>query len=127
MITETKVRIAATYGDWFDHVIVNGRELTPGSSQELFNHSPDGFAWGYSGSGPAQLALAILFEVTHDKELSLCYHQEFKQNVIANMPQREDWMIELDLWDWLADHGAEMTSCAACGKKHFGRCEESIG
>lgn len=27
---------------------------------DLFNHSPDGFEWGYGGSGPAQLALAIL-------------------------------------------------------------------
>lgn len=28
--------------------------------QEIRNHSPDGFNWGYAGSGPAQLALAIL-------------------------------------------------------------------
>jgi len=27
---------------------------------EIRNHSPTGFNWGYSGSGPAQLALAIL-------------------------------------------------------------------
>jgi hypothetical protein len=27
---------------------------------DLYNHSPNGFEWGYSGSGPAQLALAIL-------------------------------------------------------------------
>jgi Family of unknown function (DUF6166) len=27
---------------------------------EIANHSPDGFEWGYGGSGPAQLALAIL-------------------------------------------------------------------
>ena len=27
---------------------------------DLFNHSPTGFEWGYRGSGPAQLALAIL-------------------------------------------------------------------
>jgi len=27
---------------------------------DLFNHSPTGFEWGYGGSGPAQLALAIL-------------------------------------------------------------------
>jgi uncharacterized protein (DUF2249 family) len=27
---------------------------------DLYNHSPNGFEWGYGGSGPAQLALAIL-------------------------------------------------------------------
>jgi len=27
---------------------------------DIVNHSPTGFAWGYSGSGAAQLAVAIL-------------------------------------------------------------------
>jgi hypothetical protein len=27
---------------------------------DIVNHSPTGFSWGYAGSGPAQLALAIL-------------------------------------------------------------------
>src|SRR2546423_1244722 len=27
---------------------------------DIVNHSPNGFEWGYSGSGPAQLALAIM-------------------------------------------------------------------
>ncbi len=31
-----------------------------GPRLDLANHSPDGFSWGYGGSGPAQLALAIL-------------------------------------------------------------------
>ena len=34
------------------------RPLNP--RYDLRNHSPTGFAWGYLGSGPAQLALAIL-------------------------------------------------------------------
>src|SRR5467141_965015 len=29
---------------------------------EARNHSPTGFAWGYGGSGPAQLALALLID-----------------------------------------------------------------
>ena len=39
---------------------------------QVVNHSPDGFEWGYTGSGPAQLALAILcdhFEHGNDVEL----------------------------------------------------------
>ena len=30
------------------------------------NHSPTGFEWGYNGSGPAQLALALLADATGD-------------------------------------------------------------
>jgi hypothetical protein len=30
---------------------------------DLRNHSPTGFAWGYGGSGPSQLSLAILSDV----------------------------------------------------------------
>ena len=44
-------------------VYVDGRRLSPAFSQRVFNHSPGGFSWGYPGSGPAQLALAILLEV----------------------------------------------------------------
>src|SRR6059036_1653610 len=29
---------------------------------EIRNHSPTGFQWGYAGSGPAQLALALLVD-----------------------------------------------------------------
>ena len=39
-------------------VTVNGRPLDP--RFDLWNHSPTGFEWGYGGSGPAQLALALL-------------------------------------------------------------------
>jgi hypothetical protein len=27
---------------------------------DLWNHSPTGLEWGYAGSGPAQLALALI-------------------------------------------------------------------
>ncbi len=39
-------------------VTVDGAPLPP--RNDLANHSPDGFGWGYSGSGPSQLALAVL-------------------------------------------------------------------
>ena len=38
--------------------VERGDELDP--RFDLRNHSPDGFEWGYYGSGPAQLALALL-------------------------------------------------------------------
>lgn len=60
-----------TEGGGFE-VRCNGRLLRP--RHDLFNHSPDGFAWGYGGSGPAQLALAILADhltrVPADRQLA---------------------------------------------------------
>lgn len=41
-------------------VTKDGQTLSPDKSQKVWNHSPDGFNWGYGGSGPAQLALALL-------------------------------------------------------------------
>jgi hypothetical protein len=37
-------------------VTQNGVPLSPEPSQAVYNHSPDGFSWGYHRSGPAQLA-----------------------------------------------------------------------
>jgi hypothetical protein len=42
------------------------RDLDP--RHDSRNHSPTGFEWGYSGSGPAQLALALAADVLGDDE-----------------------------------------------------------
>jgi hypothetical protein len=55
------------------------------------NHSPTGFAWGYNGSGPAQLALALLVDALGDVDLALRHYQEFKCAVVASWPQ--SWSI----------------------------------
>ena len=47
------------------------------------NHSPTGFAWGYGGSGPAQLALALLIDATGDQDLALRHHQDFKWRYVG--------------------------------------------
>src|SRR4051812_39332411 len=66
-----------------------GREylLYPEESFKIRNHSPDGFEWGYAGSGPAQLALAILLDYCRENKLSdetaERYHQHFKDLFIA--------------------------------------------
>lgn len=62
---------------------VQTRELQIGESFRIAKHSPTGFNWGYPGSGPAQLALAILLDVTGDKKLAQGLYQEFKRDIIA--------------------------------------------
>jgi hypothetical protein len=63
--------------------MVNGTPLP--LRLDLWNHSPTGFEFGYGGSGPAQLALAILADCCGD-ELAVTYHQPFKWAVIARLP-----------------------------------------
>lgn len=53
--------------------------------RDLRNHSPTGFAWGYAGSGPAQLALAILADAINDDAIAVAYYQDFKDDVIAKL------------------------------------------
>ena len=73
-------------------VTVDGQPLDPQPSQKLRNHSPDGFNWGYGGSGPAQLALGILLDF-YGSGLELTYYQDFKWKVIACLPQNGSWII----------------------------------
>jgi len=82
-----------------EKVWLDGKRLYPGKSQRVWNHSPEGFNWGYEGSGPAQLALAVLLEfVSQEKAVEL--HQEFKREVIAKLVQA-DFRVSIDLRRWL--------------------------
>ena len=63
---------------------VDGRRLHPRLA--LWNHSPTGFEWGYGGSGPAQLALAVLADHCGNAEQALNFYQRFKWAVIAKLP-----------------------------------------
>jgi Family of unknown function (DUF6166) len=65
-------------------VTVNGAPLNP--RLDLWNHSPTGFEWGYGGSGPAQLALALLADHLGDDEKAIDLHQQFKFSIVAGLP-----------------------------------------
>jgi len=53
---------------------------------DLVNHSPTGFHWGYGGSGPAQLAVALLADATEDDAIALRAYQQFKWDVVTKLP-----------------------------------------
>ena len=68
---------------------------------ELRNHSPTGFAWGYGGSGPAQLAVAILMDATGEPTLALRHHQEFKLRFVTGLVN--SWSItQIEVLSFLA-------------------------
>ena len=82
-------------------VYLLGKKLDPAKSQKLYNHSPDGFEWGYCGSGPAQLALATLLELT-DEKIALKLHQDFKNDFLAQLVQGKNFRIRIvDIYQWL--------------------------
>lgn len=68
---------------------------------DLRNHSPTGPECGYGGSGPAQLALAILADAIGDRAAQRRY-QQFKWHVITTL-DKDAWEINRkQVQAWLA-------------------------
>jgi len=79
-----------------DRVVYNGRgrQLDLAASLKIVNHSPTGFSWGYGGSGPAQLSLAILLDhLNGDKERALELYQSFNMLVVSQLPMDDDFAL----------------------------------
>jgi hypothetical protein len=81
---------------WFEDAPPGNSSMVPDRHPlslqlEVRNHSPTGFAWGYGGSGPAQLALALLVDALGDAELALVHYQEFKREHVSNWGS--EWSI----------------------------------
>ncbi|MCK4909027.1 MAG: hypothetical protein KAS70_03945 [Planctomycetes bacterium] len=81
-----------THEVWLD-----GEKLDLQRSLKIRNHSPTGFSWGYLGSGPAQLALAICIEL-YGARKATDFYQGFKEKYISQMPQADiDGDLEIEL------------------------------
>lgn len=92
--------ITLTYdGDWT--VMVDGVVLDPAVSTAVMNHSPDGFAWGYRGSGPAQTALAILLATGVEPDLAVKLHQQFKDDFVSGWPMRRGIVTNIPVGHWV--------------------------
>ncbi len=75
-------------------------DLDPAASLKIRNHSPDGFQWGYGGSGPAQLALAILLDLTDKNRAQRVYH-DFKDKYVSHWGDK--WEItDTEIKAWMA-------------------------
>ena len=66
------------------------KELDP--RHDVRDHSPLGFEWGYYGSGPNQLGLAILCDCVGVEKAAMHY-QDFTRHVIANLSPHEGWEL----------------------------------
>ena len=84
----------------YTEVSVNNVALPLQPSLKIRNHSPTGFEWGYKGSGPSQLALAILLDCLGDKDMALKYYHKFKGAFVSKC--EDSWEItEDDILKWL--------------------------
>ena len=79
----------------------DGGDLPLAPSRSLRDHSPTGFEWGYHGSGPAQLALAILLHHTGDTDRALAHYQTFKMEVVACWGGESWSLTPRQIYDWL--------------------------
>lgn len=59
---------------------------------DLRKHSLTGYEWGYGGSGPAQLALALAADVLADDEAALDVYQRLKFRVVGRLPT-DGWTL----------------------------------
>ena len=110
-----KGRRLGTVKDTGSDVVVTVQEIQkdfPGFSDikgEIKNlkhhvyHSPTGFSWGYGGSGPADLACSILWDLL-GKEPDMQLYQAFKHRFVANWG--DEWEInERDIRGWFLVYG----------------------
>ncbi len=68
----------------------SNEEISITRSLKYRNHSPTGFEFGYLGSGPSQLALAICLEALSEND-ALKYYMEIKKAFIADC--KEDILV----------------------------------
>lgn len=83
--------------------------------RHVVHHSPTGFEWGYSGSGPADLALSILADYYGEKPTKSqiyrggckCWgpHQRFKSVFIAPQPKSGFEIDTGTIRRWLSANG----------------------
>lgn len=99
------------YGNWTEQgcfVYRNDQLLPALPSRKLRDHSPDGFAWGYQGSGPAQLALALLYDALRDSQFALSFYQAFKREYVSRWPVNGNWKItQRDILQWVSNQLAD--------------------
>lgn len=85
---------------------------------DLFRHSPTGYSWGYGGSGPAQLALALLADVLKDDDRAVQLHQRFKFKAIGSIKTDEWTYTEDELLRIVDTIQTEMAHDAAYARAH---------
>jgi hypothetical protein len=79
-----KFTLKGFYGAEHNAVWLNGVKLDIQPSLKIRQHSFE-FAWGFMGSGPMQLSLAILLELK-GREFAEAHYFQLKEDIVAMLP-----------------------------------------
>lgn len=90
--------LRTSYGEAY--VTVREDDGKPKPLVHQARHSPTGFEWGYGGSGPADLALSILWDLLGESLANRLY-QDFKFAFIATAERDRFEISEADIRMWL--------------------------
>lgn len=76
-------------------------------------HSPNGYEWGYGGSGPADLARSVIFAwIKNPANPTMCY-QDYKWACIAKMPTEGGTVTKAAVQAWYEEWEVELTARCA--------------
>jgi hypothetical protein len=70
----------------------SGQPARPLDLRHDLRHHSSEFNWGYGGSGPAQLALALAADVLGDDEAAQDVYQRLKFRVVGRLPE-DGWSL----------------------------------
>lgn len=97
-------------------------ELAP--RLDLCNYSPTGFEWGSSGSGPAQLALALAADALGNDVAAEQVHQQLKFHLVAGGLRRNFWVLTEEYLLYLIENISKKFLSSYLGDEQvLGSCE----
>ena len=99
----------------------HGLALVGGVDHEVFrNYPPDNmptefdpgreatFEWGYSGEGPREFSVNVLYHATEgDYDFAMKHHVDFANDVIAAMPRSGGLIRSEDVRAWISERAEE--------------------
>jgi hypothetical protein len=95
----------------FNEDIVCGRDadgIHTNVPRRITYHSPDGFEWGYGGSGPSDFALNILsIFIGEEAARAGGLYQSFKFNFVAVLPHEGGTIKREDILNWIEEKRQE--------------------
>jgi len=86
---------------------------------KLWSHSPNGFEWGYEGSGPAELARNIIFDACGDWDKTQNHYQDFKREFIARIPFEGGKIEKKRVMDWIEKRESQFSRVMGHALGHF--------
>lgn len=103
-------------------MVRSGGEACANVPRAVTHHSPDGYEWGYTGSGPADLALNImhaLFPIVDTtvtvqlyrgkcSALTWSLYQKFKERVVARVPREGGVITRAQVAAFLSAEGVDV-------------------